>query len=94
MKPTYTELLNGLRKAVEVMKDERIDEAMAGEFEIFTDLLEGTTVARTGRIENLVRIIAGFKKQGEDEYDYVKDDDAIATVDWIIDEAREVLGDG
>jgi hypothetical protein len=46
----------------------------------------------TAKAENLVRIIAGFKKQGEDDYDYVKEDDAVATVDWIIDEAREARG--
>ena len=51
----------------------------------------GALTEREQRIENFVSIVAGFKKDGEDGYDYVKEDDAVATVDWIIDEAREVL---
>jgi len=33
-------LLNTLKIAVEVMKDNNIDESMAGEFEIFTDVIK------------------------------------------------------
>jgi hypothetical protein len=41
---------------------------------------------------NLVRILAGFKKDGEAGFFYDKgDEDPQALVEWIIDEAREVL---
>jgi hypothetical protein len=42
------------------------------------------------KAEILVRIVAGFKKDGEDGFFHHKDDeDPQALVEWIIDEARE-----
>lgn len=43
---------------------------------------------------NFIKIIADFKKDGEDDHNYIEDDDALATLEWIIDEAREILGRG
>jgi hypothetical protein len=42
------------------------------------------------KAEILTRILAGFKKDGEDGFFHHKDDeDPQALVEWIIDEARE-----
>jgi hypothetical protein len=45
------------------------------------------------KIENFVRILSKFKKDGEDGHDANVDDDCVAGMDWVIDEARGVLKD-
>jgi len=45
----------------------------------------------TAKIENLVRILAQFKKNGEDGHDAENDDDCVESMDWVIDEARKAL---